>query len=71
MKITEHNADPTSTFTMSVNEFSDKTLEEQLNSFGLSRPLKFVKSDNPEKPSQSILKGNKLGAIPASVDWRV
>lgn len=31
VKITEHNADPSSTYTMSVNEFSDKTLEEQLS----------------------------------------
>lgn len=31
--------------------------------------MKYVKTGNPSKPK--TLKGTKLGAIPAEVDWRV
>lgn len=36
------------------------------------KPLRLIHSQNPQKPktAHKSLKGNALGAIPASVDWR-
>jgi cathepsin L len=62
-----HNANPSHTWKMGVNHFTDRTEEELQNSFGVKRSLLYQQHAKPMVVHRTP---DVVQDLPASVDWR-